>query len=151
VHKERNIRGYLSKRDWGELRRLFDRLRKAQGEEAAREAVRDLERFLERKNKAALESLREAGESLIAFQKLNVPATLNRTFLSTNVIENSIGNVRRKTNRVTRWRPETGQAERWIAYALTEAERGFRRIKNYDDLKYLRAALSGQAAQTAAG
>ena len=36
VHKERNIRSRLSRRDWGELARLFKRLREVQGERAAR-------------------------------------------------------------------------------------------------------------------
>ena len=36
VHKERNIRARLSKRDWGELARLFKRLRQVQGEAAGR-------------------------------------------------------------------------------------------------------------------
>jgi transposase-like protein len=31
VHKERNLRGYLSKRDWGELARLMKRLRQVEG------------------------------------------------------------------------------------------------------------------------
>jgi transposase-like protein len=35
VHKERNIRARLSKRDWGELARHFKRLRQVQGAEAA--------------------------------------------------------------------------------------------------------------------
>ena len=37
VHKERNIKGKLSKRHWGELSRLFARLRSVQGIDAAEE------------------------------------------------------------------------------------------------------------------
>ena len=66
VHKERNLRRYLSKRHWGELAGLFDRLRKAQGEVAGREALRAIEAFLADKNAAALASLQEAGEDLRA-------------------------------------------------------------------------------------
>ena len=141
VHKERNLRGYLSKRHWGELARLMKRLRKVEGEKAGREAFEDLERFLESKNAAALESLREAGESLITLHKLNVPATLHVNLLSTNAIENPFLNVRRKIGRVTRWRAETDQASRWLAYGLMEAERGFRRISGYAKLPELQAAL----------
>ena len=43
VHKERNIRGKLSKKHWGELARLFRRLREVQGREAAEEVVGELE------------------------------------------------------------------------------------------------------------
>jgi hypothetical protein len=87
-----------------------------------------LEQFLAGKNAAALESLREAGESLITLHKLNVPATLHVNLLSTNAIENPFLNVRRKIRRVTRWRAETDQASRWLAYGLLEAERGFRQF-----------------------
>jgi transposase-like protein len=141
VHKERNLRGYLSKRHWGELARLMSRLRKVEGENAGREALADLEQFLTTKNAAALESLREAGESLITLHKLNVPATLHVNLLSTNAIENPFLNVRRKIGRVTRWRVETDQASRWMAYGLMEAERGFRRISGYAELPKLQAAL----------
>ena len=141
VHKERNIRARLSMRDWGENARLFKRLREVQGERAAREAMADLERFLRTKNAAALASLHEAGDDLIALHKLSVPSTLHTSLLSTNIIENTYLNVRRKLGRVTRFRAETDQASRWLAYALDEAEKGFHRIQGYADLKYLKAAL----------
>ena len=41
VHKERNIRSKLSKKHWGELARLFKRLREVQGKVAAQEVVKD--------------------------------------------------------------------------------------------------------------
>jgi len=130
------------KRDWGELARLFKRLRQVQGGRAAREVLAELERFLETKNAAALASLHEAGEDLIALHKLEVPSTLHASLLSTNVIENSFRNVRRKLGRVTRFRVETDQSSRWMAYALDEAEKGFRRIQGYAALKHLKAALA---------
>jgi len=145
VHKERNLRSYLSKRRWGEVGRLFSRLRKAQGEAAARDVVKELRRFLESTNAAALKSLEESGDELIALHCLNVPATLNTSLLSTNAIENAFRNVRSKLERVTRWRPETDQASRWLAYGLLEAERGFRRIQHYDALPALAAALRREA------
>lgn len=142
VHKERNIRARLSKRDWGELARLFKRLREVQGEDAAREVLDELDRFLGKKNAEALASLREAGDDLIALHKLGVPSTLNTSLLSTNIIENSFRNTRRKLGRATRFRPETDQASRWMAYALLEAEKGFNRIQGYAALKHLKAALA---------
>jgi len=141
VHKERNIRGRLSKRHWGELARLFKRLREVEGEAAGNEAYSDIERFLSDKNAAALESLHEAGEDLLALHRLNVPATLHVSLLSTNLIENSFRNTRRKLGRVTRFRAETDQASRWLAAALLEAENGFRRLIGYKDLPRLAEAL----------
>jgi transposase-like protein len=141
IHKERNIKGYLSHRHYGELHRLFSRLRKAQGIAAAEECLKNLRRFLEGKNAAALNSLEEAGDELLAVYRLGIPSTLNRTLLNTNCIENPFRNVRTKTRRVKRWRPETAMAEKWLAYALLEAERGFRRICNWRDLPKLAELL----------
>jgi putative transposase len=43
VHKERNIRAYLSKQHWAELAALFQRLRRSEGPDAGKEAVDDIE------------------------------------------------------------------------------------------------------------
>jgi transposase-like protein len=144
VHKERNIRSKLSKKHWGELARLFKRLREVQGKDAALEVVGELKSFLKGKNAESLKSLEEAGEDLIALQSLNVPNTLHRSLLSTNAIENSFRNTRNKLGRVTRFRAETDQATRWLSFALLEAEKGFRRISGYGDMPALIAALEAR-------
>ena len=147
VHKERNIRSKLSKKHWGELVRLFKRLREVQGKKAAEEVVGELKTFLKGKNAESLKSLEEAGEDLIALQALDVPSTLHRSLLSTNAIENSFRNTRNKLGRVTRFRAETDQATRWLSFALLEVEKGFRRISGYDDLPELIAALEAKTDQ----
>jgi putative transposase len=88
-----------------------------------------------------LASLLEAGDELIALHILGVPSTLHRSLLSTNLIENSFRTTRRKLGRVTRFRAETDQASRWLAYALLEVEKGFHRISGWCDLPALAAAL----------
>jgi transposase-like protein len=137
VHKERDLKRYLPRRHWEELHDLFDRLRKAQGAEAAIEVLEELDRFLAPKNLAARNSLREAGADLICLHLLDAPTTVHGTLLSTNLIENMINNIRRSSRRVNRWRPETDQAARWLATGLLAAEEGFRRIPNYRDLATL--------------
>jgi putative transposase len=145
VHKERNLRRYLSKRHWGELARLMNRIRKVEGADAAREALAELRRFVSSKNAQALASLDEAGEEVIALPLLGAPNTLHRNLLSTNVIENGIRNVRGKLGRVTRWRKETDQASRWMAMALRQIEKGFRKLAGYRDLPKLAEALARPA------
>jgi len=115
VHKERNLHSYLPRRHHVELSRLLQRLRRAQGADAAKEAYRDVLRFLQKHNAAAAESLEEGGEQLIALQKLGVPATLHRTLLSTNAIENAMLNIRRRMSKVNRWQAKTDMAERYLA------------------------------------
>ena len=63
------------------------------------------------------------------------------TFKLCSAIENSFRNTRRKLGRVTRFRAETDQATRWLAFALTEVEKGFQRITGYADLPALVQAL----------
>ena len=142
VHKERNLRRYLSKRHWGEVARLMNRLRKVQGAQDAREALAQLRRFVESKNAEALASLDEAGEELIALHLLDIPNTLHKNLLSTNIIENSIRNMRGKLGRVTRWREETDMPRRWMAMALMQTEKGFRKLAGYRDLPWLAQALA---------
>ena len=144
VHKERNIRSKLSKKHWGELARLFKRLRQIQGGEAATEVVKELSEFLKGKNAESLNSLEEAGEDLIALQSLDVPNTLHRYLLSTKAIENSFRNTRTKLGRVTRFRADTDQATRWLAFALLEVEKRFRRISGHIDMPKLIAALEAK-------
>lgn len=141
VHKERNIRRYLPKKHWLRLAGLFNDLRRAQGAQAAIAALQAIEDFLQDKNKAARVSLEEAGAELLAFHRLNVPSTLNKTFLSTNCIENTFTNLRRHIGRVCRWRQASDHPERWIASGLKLAEQGFRRIHGYKDLPALQETL----------
>lgn len=141
VHKERNLKGYLSRRHWPEITRLFNRLRRCQGTEAAREALNAIEDFLADKNQQARESLREADGQLLTLLELDVPNTLNRSLLSTNCIENLFKNLRRHIGKVCRWREQTDQADRWLASGLTLASQGFRKIGGYEEIPSLIKAL----------
>ena len=141
VHKERNLRGYLSNRHWAELARLFKRLRECQGAEQAKEAAEAIEAFLSDKNAQAKASWAEAGAELIALPRLDVPNELHRSLLSTNCIENVFKNLRRHIGKVCRWRESTDQANRWLASGLILASKGFRRIVGHKHLPELVRAL----------
>ena len=150
VHKQRNLRGYLSARHWGELSRLFGRLRRAQGSEQAQGAAAAIRDFLKDKNTQARESFEEAGEDLLCLFHLEVPNTLNRSLLSTNCIENVFKNLRRHLGRVCRWREHTNQADRWMASGLQLAQIGFRSIVGCKQLPALIKALEKPLAQSKA-
>ena len=137
VHKERNLHGYLRRGDHAASSRLWRRLRLAEGEVAGREALAELRRFVATRNAAGLASLEEAGDQLIALHRLNVPATLHVSLLSTNAIENVMRNYRGQTAKVTRWHPATDQISRWTATALLHVEPGFRTLKGHTDLPKL--------------
>ncbi len=141
VHKERNIRGTLSRKWHGRLAGFFNRLRAVQGLDAALEVMAELRTFLAAHSRKAMDSLDEAGDDLLTLHRLNCPSTLNTSLLSTNSIENPFRNVRARIGRVKRWRAATDQAERWLACGLLEAEKGFRRIKGYRDISLLLEAM----------
>jgi hypothetical protein len=152
------LRGYLPKKHWGELAILFKRLRRAQGREAAEAAREEIRVFLANKNQQARDSFEEAGEELIAFHCLEVPSTLNASFLSTNIIvpseataategrRNAIKDLRRHIGRACHWRKETEQANLWVGSGLALAQKGFRRVRGYTASK---KPFSGRTARRA--
>ena len=151
VHKERNLYGYLRQGDHSEAARLWRRLRRAEGQVAGEEAFAQLRNFIAARNAAALASLDEAGDELVTVHRLNVPATLNLSLLSTNAIENVMRNYRSQTDKVTRWQPATNQISRWSATALLHVEAGFHKIRGYADLPKLLAALGGRKSNPGSG
>jgi transposase-like protein len=141
VHLERNIADRLRRRDRSESQRLFRCLRQAEGGEAGEEAFEDLREFLAERNAAAALALNDRKDEALTVHRLNIPATLNVTLLSTNAIENVIRNWREQTNNVKRWNVKGDMLSRWAASGLLWAESGFRRVRHHEDLPKLREAL----------
>jgi putative transposase len=141
IHAERETHMKLPKRAREEATRLFTRLRLAEGREAGEEAFADLLDHLRSFNADAARCLEERKDALLVFHRLDVPASLNQTFLSTNNIENLIRNWRQETYRTKSWNLKSDQLSRWTAVGLLEAEKGFRRIRAFPDLPLLAEAL----------
>ena len=122
-------------------------LRDAWDLDSADRAARVLERLagsLERDHPGAAASLREGLDETLTVQRLGLTGALQRTLRSTNIIENLNGSVERYTRNVKRWRG--GQMiQRWVASALVEAEKHFRRVRGYRDLPHLVVALDALA------
>src|SRR2546425_12348124 len=64
----------------------------------------------------------------------------HQTLRSTTPIENMQGTIRRVTRNVKRWR-DGSMVLRWVATALMEAEKKFRRVRGHRDMPQLLAAL----------
>jgi transposase-like protein len=141
VHAERETLMKLPKKAREEASRLFTRWRLAEGKEAGEEAFDDLLEHLKSFNSDAARCLEERSNALLVFHRLDVPSSLNRTFLSTNHIENLLRNWRQETHRTKSWNLKSDQLSRWTASGLLEAEKGFRRIRSFPDLAALAEAL----------
>ncbi len=63
-----------------------------------------------------------------------------RTLSTTNPIENLNGTIRRVTRNVKRW-CDGAMIRRWVATAILEAARNFRRLRGYKGMHLLVVAL----------
>lgn len=144
VHVERHLLDRLRRTERDEARGLVQRLRVAQGAQAAGEAFEELRVFLGTRHEGAHASLLEARGRLLTVPRLGLGETLQRSLLSTNAIENVLRNWRQSSHGVSRWRREGDMASRWLAGGLLWAERGFRRIKGHEQMGRLMEALKLQ-------
>ncbi len=147
VHKRRNVLEHLPETMRPRVRRVLD---EAYGLEDAALAKRRLEQLaagLERTHPGAAASLREGLDDVLTLQRLGVTGALYRTLRSTNAIENLNGGVGRFARNVRRWR-DGQMLVRWIATALQEARRGFRRVRGYRDLAALIRTLDRRTLDT---
>ncbi len=130
VHKARNVREHLS-----EARRAYvaKQMRNAYDSttaSTAKKKLMQLPTWLDSNGEdGAATSLREGLDETLTVLRLNLPASLRRTFATTNAIENMNGSLRRIARNVKRWKDEK-RIRRWVALGIAgEAQKGFRRVK----------------------
>ena len=107
----------------------------------AKAALEKLLRQLERINPSAARSLEEGLEETLTLHRLGVGSLLRRSLSSTNLIESCLSTVRQVARNVKRWHGGEHIA-RWTAAGLVEAEKKFRRVRGYRELKELDAKLN---------
>jgi len=141
-HKTRNVLGHLPKCRHAYVRRQLRDAYRSNRVSTARKRLRQLASWLDRNGEPdAAASLREGLEETLTVLKLDLPRTLQRTFATTNPIENLNGSIRRTTRNVKRWRGGS-MVRRWVAISIASAARKFRRIKGHRDMPKLIAALA---------
>src|SRR5450755_2510863 len=149
VHKARNVRDHLpeARRAYvaRQMRDAYDSTTAA----TAKKKLMQLASWLDSNGEdGAAASLREGLDETLTVMRLNIPASLRRTFATTNAIENLNGSLRRITRNVKRWKDEK-MIRRWVALGIAEAQRGFRRVKGYVNMPSLVAAIRPTAAPVA--
>ena len=85
-------------------------------------------------------SLREGLDETLTVMRLGLTGTLRKTFATTNPIENMNGALRRIARNIKRWKDEA-MIRRWVALGISEAQKGFRRVKGHANMPALVAAL----------
>ncbi|MGH9555708.1 MAG: IS256 family transposase [Terriglobales bacterium] len=141
LHKRRNVKDHLPEH----CRADYDRqLRNAYAMTSyadAKAALEKLFRQLERINPSAARSLEEGMEETLTLHRLGVSTLLRRSLATTNIIESCLSTVRHVARNVKRWQAGDHVA-RWTAAGLVEAEKKFRKVKGYRELKELAGKLN---------
>jgi transposase-like protein len=150
VHKARNVREHLDEARRAYVGRQMRDAYKSTTAATAKKKLLQLASWLENNGEdSAAASLREGLDETLTVLRLGLPKTLCRTFSTTNPVENLNGTLRRVTRNVKRWRNEA-MIRRWVALAVAEAQRGFRRVKGHKSMPSLVAALRPETKSPAA-
>lgn len=140
IHKKRNVLEHLPERLRQATGETISAAYRSQDPERALSMLNKLARQLERKHPSAARSLREGLKETLTIIEFKLPDALERTLCTTNIIENLNGLVRKVHGNVKRWQGGS-MILRWVAAGLQEAAKGFRRLKGYQGIPKLLAAL----------
>ncbi|MBA2643258.1 MAG: IS256 family transposase [Actinobacteria bacterium] len=141
VHKIRNVESHLPKKKQAAARAAMREAYKSTKVETAKRLLNNLARTLETAHPSAAGSIREGLDETLTVMALGLPRTLERSFSTTNPIENLNERIRQISKRVKRWRGGS-MILRWTAAGVFEAERGFRRLKGHAQMQKLIAAIT---------
>ena len=153
THKLRNVLSYLPKELQPQVATVIRSAYKLPYKEGLAR-LKTQAAWLEKQYPQATASLLEGLEETFTINRLGLPSRLAKCLVSTNIIENPNGAVRRQTRRVSRWQ-DGAMVLRWTASAFLNAETKFRRVSGYEQLRLLEVALKAclpdnqQAAQLA--
>ncbi len=106
--------------------------------------LEELAKMLEAPHPSAAGSLREGMAETFTVNRLGLPGALRRCLCTTNVIESPNSGIRQRTGRVSRWK-DGSMLMRWVASALIETEKSFRRIMGCKQLWMLKSYLDNPA------
>jgi len=148
VHKRRNVEEHLPEAMRAQVGKTIAAAYNSESHAHAKKLLTGLARQLEKKHPGAAASLREGLDETLTVTRLGLRGALLRTLRTTNAIENLNGSVRARTDNVRRWRGGH-MVLRWVAAALGEAAKGFRRLRGQGDMPTLMAALRAHDAKLA--
>ena len=140
VHKRRNVEDHLPEAAKRAAGRTISAAYQCGDAVRAKRMLARLARQLERKHPSAAASLREGLDETLTVMTLGLSGSLARTLSTTNPIEFLNGRIRRTTHNVAIW--SGGEMVcRWLAVALLEASKTFRKLRGYKAMPKLLDAL----------
>jgi transposase-like protein len=134
IHKSRNLQKHLAKRYRKEAHRMLMNALEQEKYDDARSMLKELEKWLRSKNESAADSLLEAFDEMLTSHRLQVPALLRKTLITTNPIESMFSIVRQCEKNIKRPRG-SAMLQRWLGAVLLYFEKQFHRVRGYQDIK----------------
>jgi putative transposase len=146
LHKSRNVQRHLAKRYRKEPHRKLMATLEQTNYADPKQMLRELEVWLRTKNESAADSLLEGFEELLTLHRLNVPALLRKTLMSTNPIESMFSLVRHSERNIKRTRG-SAMLQRWLGTVLLYCEKQFRRVKGVAGIAQVLATIEAEQAE----
>jgi putative transposase len=140
VHKRRNVEDHLPETMKKNVGRAMSTAYQCGNAERAKRLLNALANQLEKKHPSAAASMREGLDETLTVMRFKLPTWLERTLSTTNAIEFVNSRIRKTTHNVTKWNGGT-MVLRWLAVALGEASKTFRKLRGYKGMPALVAAL----------
>jgi putative transposase len=140
VHKQRNVEDPLPESMKKQVGRTMAAAYRCGHFERAKRMLNGLAMQLEKNYPSAAASLREGLDETLTVLRFTLPSGLERTLSTTNAIEFVNSRIRKKTHNVTKWNGGT-MVLRWVAVALVETSKTFRKLRGYVAMPKLVAAL----------
>ncbi|HEV2983455.1 MAG TPA: IS256 family transposase [Vicinamibacterales bacterium] len=140
VHKRRNVEDHLPESMKKQVGRTMSTAYRCGHFDRAKRMLIALVRQLDKKHPSAAASLREGLDETLTVLRFGLPSGLERTLATTNAIEFVNSRIRKKTSNVTKWNGGT-MVLRWVAVALVETAKTFRKLRGHVGMPKLVAAL----------
>jgi len=140
VHKRRNVEDHLPESMKKQVGRTMTAAYRCGTFERAKRMLVALARQLDKKHPSAAASLREGLDETLTILHFGLPSGLERTLATTNAIEFVNSRIRNKTHNVTKWNGGT-MVLRWVAIALVETSKTFRKLRGHAGMPKLVVAL----------
>jgi transposase-like protein len=135
IHKIRNVTERLPKDRAEQVRWLMKQAFKLDAPKG-KQRLKELAKELKAQYPDAAGSVLEGLDEMFTITDLGITGELARCLATTNVIESPNSVVRRVSGRVTNYK-DAEMALRWTAAGFIEAEKSFKKVRGYADLKTL--------------
>ena len=135
IHKIRNVIGRLPKDKTHQVRWVMTQAFKLDPLKG-KSKLKELAKQLQAQHPDAAASVREGLDEMFTITELGITGELARCLATTNVIESPNSVVRRVSRRVTNYK-DAQMAVRWTAAGFLEAEKSFRKLRGFAQLKTL--------------